>query len=53
MIVVMSSQAHSTCYKHQCLETTKKVIEKLNIGNDKHSNSFQSNFPMNWLKHNR
>ena len=47
----VDSQAHSTCYKHQCLETTKKVIEKLNIGDDKHSNSFQSRLPNEpWLK---
>ena len=47
----VDSLAHSTCYKHQCLETTKKVVEKLNIGEDKHSNSFQSRLPNEpWLK---
>ena len=47
----VSSNAHATCYKHQVLETTNKVIEKLNIDNTKFSNSFQSRLPNEaWLK---
>tara|TARA_Y100000768_G_C23972387_1_gene681223 strand:+ start:711 stop:1730 length:1020 start_codon:yes stop_codon:yes gene_type:complete len=47
----VKSAAHETCYKHQVLETTKLVVEKLNIGEDKYSNSFQSRLPNEpWLK---
>jgi len=47
----VSSSAHETCYKHQCLETTRLVTEKLNISKDKYSNSFQSRLPNEpWLK---
>ena len=47
----VSSNAHATCYKHQVLETTNKVIEKLNIDKTKFSNSFQSRLPNEaWLK---
>ena len=47
----VKSAAHKTCYKHQVLETTKLVAEKLNIGEDKYSNSFQSRLPNEpWLK---
>ena len=47
----VKSAAHQTCYKHQVLETTKLVVEKLNIGEDKYSNSFQSRLPNEpWLK---
>lgn len=46
-----NSVAHNTCYRHQCFETTKKVIEHLNLPNDKVSNSFQSRLPNDpWLK---
>ena len=46
-----NSVAHNTCYRHQCFETTKKVIEQLNLPKDKVSNSFQSRLPNDpWLK---
>lgn len=46
-----NSVAHNTCYRHQCFETTKKVIEYLNLPQDKVSNSFQSRLPNDpWLK---
>ena len=46
-----NSVAHNTCYRHQCFETTKKVIEHLNLPQDKVSNSFQSRLPNDpWLK---
>ena len=38
----VSSAAHSTCYRHQCYETTRLVVEKLNIPKGKYSVSFQS-----------
>ncbi len=38
----VASTAHSTCYKHQCLVTTKLVTEKLGIPKDRYSVAFQS-----------
>ncbi|MGV0847923.1 ferrochelatase [Empedobacter falsenii] len=34
--------SHQFCYRHQCFETTKKVIEKLNLSPEKTIVSFQS-----------
>ncbi|MEP3208330.1 MAG: ferrochelatase [Maribacter sp.] len=46
-----NSVAHNTCYRHQCFETTKMVVEHLNLPQDKVSNSFQSRLPNDpWLK---
>lgn len=36
------SSAHEFCYRHQCYETTKLVVEKLGISKDKYSVTFQS-----------
>lgn len=36
------SPAHEFCYRHQCYETTKLVIEQLGIPKDKYSLTFQS-----------
>ena len=38
----VSSPAHLTCYKHQCLTTTRLVTEKLGIAKDAYSVAFQS-----------
>lgn len=37
-----SSAAHKFCYRHQCYETTRLVVEQLNIPEDKYSLTFQS-----------
>ena len=37
-----ASPAHEFCYKHQCYETTKQVVEYLGIPPDQHFVSFQS-----------
>jgi ferrochelatase len=37
-----ASPAHEFCYKHQCYETTKQVVEYLGIAPDQHFVSFQS-----------
>lgn len=37
-----SSPAHEFCYRHQCYETTKLVVEKLGIPEGKYSQTFQS-----------
>jgi protoporphyrin/coproporphyrin ferrochelatase len=36
------SPAHEFCYRHQCYETTKQVVEYLEIPKDKYSQTFQS-----------
>jgi ferrochelatase len=36
------SPAHRFCYRHQCYETTRQVVELLNIPPDKYSQTFQS-----------
>ena len=45
------SKAHRTCYKHQCLETTRLIVEKLGLKEGTYSNSFQSRLLKDpWLK---
>lgn len=36
------SEAHSVCYRHQCLETTKAVAKYLGLNKDQYETSFQS-----------
>ena len=38
----VKSEAHKTCYRHQVFETTRLLVEKLDIPSDKYSVSFQS-----------
>lgn len=45
------SEAHATCYRHQCITTTRLVTEELGIPADKFSYSFQSRLGRDpWLK---
>jgi len=45
------SKAHSTCYKHQCLETTRQIVEQLDLKEGTYSNSFQSRLLKDpWLR---
>jgi len=45
------SIAHDTCYRHQCFETTKKVVEQLGLAKDRYGISFQSRLLKDpWLK---
>jgi ferrochelatase len=39
---VTPSAAHKFCYRHQCYETTRLVVEQLGIPEDKYSLTFQS-----------
>lgn len=39
---VTPSPAHEFCYRHQCFETTRQVIELLGIPREKYSQTFQS-----------
>ena len=39
---VTESAAHAFCYRHQCYETTRLVVEELGIPKDKYSQTFQS-----------
>lgn len=36
------SEAHQFCYRHQCFETTRQVVESLGIPEGKYSQTFQS-----------
>ena len=45
------SEAHATCYRHQCWTTTQLIIEKLQIPKEKTGFSFQSRLGREeWLK---
>jgi ferrochelatase len=47
----VASPAHSRCYRHQCLETTRLVAARLGLHQDKFSFSFQSRLGRDeWLK---
>lgn len=46
-----ASPAHEFCYRHQVFDTTKSVIKRLGIPENKHSNSFQSRLGRDpWLQ---
>jgi ferrochelatase len=48
---VTPSPAHQFCYRHQCLETTRKVAEKLELKAGTYSTSFQSRLGFDpWLQ---
>ncbi|MGJ8591356.1 MAG: ferrochelatase [Aquaticitalea sp.] len=48
---VTPSPAHEFCYRHQCLEVTRLVTEKLNIPSGTYSTSFQSRLGFDpWLQ---
>ncbi|TXE13066.1 ferrochelatase [Seonamhaeicola algicola] len=45
------SKAHEFCYRHQCLEVTRLVAEKLQLKNGMYSTSFQSRLGFDpWLQ---
>lgn len=47
----VDSVAHETCYRHQCLTTTKLTAEALQLPKEKYSYSFQSRLGRDpWLK---
>lgn len=47
----IKSVAHQFCYRHQCLETTKLVAERLSLEEGKFGTSFQSRLGQDaWLK---
>ena len=49
----VTSEAHSVCYRHQVLMTTKLVAQELGLPADKFSSSFQSRLGADaWLKPN-
>jgi ferrochelatase len=45
-----ASEAHGTCYRHQCFVTTKEMVRLLSIPEGKYSNSFQSRLGKGWLE---
>ena len=45
------SKAHEFCYRHQCMEVTRLVAEKLNLAPETYSTSFQSRLGFDpWLQ---
>jgi len=47
----VKSSAHQYCYRHQCLETTRLVVEKLKLKEGSYSTSFQSRLGFDpWLQ---
>ena len=47
----VSHEAHDTCYRHQCYETTRLVTEKLGLTSDQFSVAFQSRLGRDpWIK---
>ena len=47
----VSSEAHETCYRHQCFETTKEIVKELGLKEGTYRNSFQSRLLKDpWLK---
>jgi len=45
------SPSHQYCYRHQCFETTRAVVEKLGLPSDKYTIAFQSRFGFDkWLE---
>jgi len=47
----VNSVAHETCYRHQCLTTTRLTAEALGLPKEKYSYSFQSRLGRDpWLK---
>ena len=48
---VIPSKAHAFCYRHQCLEVTRLVAEKLELKDGTYSTSFQSRLGFDpWLQ---
>jgi ferrochelatase len=44
------SPTHKYCYRHQVLDTTKHIVDMLNIPASKYSYSFQSRLGKEWLQ---
>jgi ferrochelatase len=48
---ITPSKAHQFCYRHQCLETTRRVAERLQLKEGTYSTSFQSRLGFDpWLQ---
>ncbi len=46
-----ASPAHATCYRHQCFETTRLIVEKAGIESDRYTLAFQSRLGRDpWLE---
>jgi len=47
----VDSEAHKTCYRHQCFATTEFIAQRLGLNPAKYSNAFQSRLGRaEWLK---
>ncbi|HTU81916.1 MAG TPA: ferrochelatase [Candidatus Acidoferrales bacterium] len=46
----MASPAHATCYRHQCLETTHRLAQRLGLRDGTYGYAFQSRLGGGWLQ---
>ena len=47
----VKSEAHKTCYRHQCFETTRAIAERMKLKEGSYSDSFQSRLLKDpWLR---
>ena len=47
----IKSEAHKTCYRHQCFETTREIVKAMGLKEGTYSNSFQSRLLKDpWLR---
>jgi len=44
------SVAHATCYRHQCIETTERLADRLGLAAESYGFSFQSRLGSGWLE---
>jgi ferrochelatase len=46
----LQSAAHATCYRHQCIVTTRLVAQRLGLGPEAHGLAYQSRLGGGWLR---
>jgi protoporphyrin/coproporphyrin ferrochelatase len=46
----LQSAAHATCYRHQCIVTTRLLAQRLGLGPQAHGLSYQSRLGGGWLR---
>ncbi|HEY3676002.1 MAG TPA: ferrochelatase [Candidatus Tumulicola sp.] len=46
----LQSAAHATCYRHQCIVTTRLLAQRLGLGPQEHGLAYQSRLGGGWLR---
>jgi ferrochelatase len=46
----LQSAAHATCYRHQCIVTTRLLAQRLGLGPEAHGLAYQSRLGGGWLR---